>query len=239
MANNNSYLNRLLAECEIAKQVAAAAVAATSSSSTIPSDSHVLAVLNSELRISNPLVEDKAWFVPITAIDNPVYIGESACSSFATGIRRALDKSCSRAAHPPRHHYVSDGHLIPGSSDAMLWPTKAKTTLLVKVTITYVNRLHHVVLPSLTLQRLDEIYQDLSAVTSNDTGKYLALFALGEVFSTKSYAEGSNKIPGLQYFIVASKMVQNIPERASIELIEIILLLVSPVLSLCELSLTV
>lgn len=60
-----------------------------------------------ELRVPNPLVEDKAWFVPITAVDNPVYIGESACSSFATGIRRVLDKDCTRAAHPPRYHYVS------------------------------------------------------------------------------------------------------------------------------------
>ncbi|PVH68285.1 hypothetical protein DL98DRAFT_599667 [Cadophora sp. DSE1049] len=222
---NESYLQRILAECENAKQVAATAIVATSSHAILPSDSHVLGEIDSELRVSNPLVEDKAWFVPITPIDNPVYIGESACSSFATGIRRVLDKSCTRAAHLPRHHYVNDTRVVPESTNPVSWPAKVKATLLVKVALTYVNRLHHVVLPSITFQRLDEIYEDFATVTVLDTGKYLALLALGEAFSMKSQAAGSNEVPGLQYFVAASKMVQNIPERATIHLVEIFLLL--------------
>ncbi|KAH6711688.1 hypothetical protein BKA61DRAFT_578124 [Leptodontidium sp. MPI-SDFR-AT-0119] len=131
---------RILEECENAKQVAAAAIAATSSPTTVSSDSYVLPEAGSELRISNPLVEDKAWFVPITTVDNPVYIGECAGSSLATGIRRALDSSCSRSAHPPRHHYVSDGSLVLYSTDSMPRPNKAKASLLVKVALTYVSR---------------------------------------------------------------------------------------------------
>ncbi|KAG4435730.1 hypothetical protein IFR05_008780 [Cadophora sp. M221] len=222
---NESYLQRILEECENAKQAFAAAIAATNSQSTVPCDSHVLPETDSEIHISNPLVEDKAWFVPISTVDNPVYIGDSACSSFATGIRRALDTSCSRAAHPPRHHYLSDGSLVLCSTDSLPWPTKVKASLLVRVALTYVGRLHHVVLPSVTIQRLDEVYEDLTVVTTLDAGKYLALFALGEAFSMKSYVEGRNEVPGLQYFIVASRMAQNIPERATVELVETILLL--------------
>ena len=63
-------------------------------------------------------------------------------------------------------------------------------------------------------------------MTSLDTGKYLALFALGEAYKMKSQAAGSHEVPGLQYHVAASKMVQNIPERATMELLEIFLLLV-------------
>jgi len=41
----------------------------------------------------------------------------------------------------------------------------------------------------------------------------------------KSQAAGSHEVPGLQYHVAASKMVQNIPERATMELLEIFLLL--------------
>lgn len=81
-------------------------------------------------------------------------------------------------------------------------------------------------LPNITIQRFNEVYEHLTVVTALDVRNYLALFALGEAFWMKSCTEDRNEVPGLRYFIVASRMMQNIPERATVDLVETILVLV-------------
>ncbi|KAH8590617.1 fungal-specific transcription factor domain-containing protein [Bisporella sp. PMI_857] len=217
---SESYLRRLLADCENAKQNAAQI-----SSPTIQSVSEDIQESPTETSVINPLIENRAWFVPYSAADIPIYIGEAACTAFATRFRQALDTSCSRSVHVPRTHYVPDTHLAADSVNPTPWPNEVKARLLVKVALSYVGRSYHVILASATFDRLDHIYQDPTSITNVDTGKFFALFALGEAYSNKSKSADSYEVPGLPYFIVASKVVQFLPERATLEYVEILLLL--------------
>jgi hypothetical protein len=174
------------------------------------------------------LLEDRAWFVPYTDSDIPIYIGESASTAFASSVCQVLDKSFSRRSHVPRQHYVSDSQLIPGTNDFTPWPSLAKARLLVKVAIAHIGPIHHVILANATFERLNQIYQDLSCATPIDTGKFFGLFALGEACSNQARtATDLKSIPGLPFFLAASRLVQSPPERGTIELVENVLLLVS------------
>ena len=67
----------------------------------------------------------------------------------------------------------------------------------------------------------------MSCVTAVDTCKFFALFAFGEVYSTKTKTTDNQAIPGLAYFIAASKMLQVLPERATVQDVENLVLLVT------------
>jgi len=214
-------LQRILAECESAKQNAASA-----STSLRPQISSRLSDAPVETNVSNPLIEDQAWFVPHTTPDVPVYIGESSSTAFATSLRQVLDHSCTRGVHVPRTHYVPDTSLVLRPMSSTSWPSEARARLLVKVALAYVGRTHHIILASATFDRLHQIYQDLSCITDVDVGKFFGLFALGEAYSITSKPADGHEVRGLAYFITASKIAQNVPERATLACIENLMLLV-------------
>ncbi|KIW50250.1 hypothetical protein PV05_11857 [Exophiala xenobiotica] len=216
----SSYLQRILAECESAKQNAASA-----STSLRPQISSRLSDAPVETNVSNPLIEDQAWFVPHTTPDVPVYIGESSSTAFATSLRQVLDHSCTRGVHVPRTHYVPDTSLVLRPMSSTSWPSEARARLLVKVALAYVGRTHHIILASATFDRLHQIYQDLSCITDVDVGKFFGLFALGEAYSITSKPADGHEVRGLAYFITASKIAQNVPERATLACIENLMLL--------------
>lgn len=51
-------------------------------------------------------MQDRAWFVPYDVANPPVYIGEAACTAFATRFRQALAEFQGSAPHIPRIHYT-------------------------------------------------------------------------------------------------------------------------------------
>lgn len=187
-----------------------------------------LAESPAEKGVVNPLIEDRAWFEPYTITDLPVYVGEAACTAFTTRLRQALDISSGQAAHIPRFHFISDEYVVADSNSTPLWPSKVKAQLYVKVALAYVGKIYHIILTSVTLKRLDQVYQDMSCVTAVDTCKFFALFALGEVYSNKTKTADSQAIPGLSFFTAASKLLQTLPERATVQHVENLVLLVNP-----------
>jgi len=179
-----------------------------------------------EETVVNPLMHERAWFVPHNVINPPLYICEAACTAFATRFRQSLNISQGSVPHFPRVHYVQDEELLAVSESQVLWPTKTQAQLLLKVALALVNRPFHVVLTKPILSQLDQVYQDFSCLDKITTCKFFALFALGEVYSSRAMAPADGGFPGLPYFMHACSLVQVLPERANVEHIENLILLV-------------
>ena len=174
----------------------------------------------------NPLIGDRAWFHPYDPIAPPIYVGEAACTAFATRFRRFLtDNDC--AAHMPRTQYVSEEELLIATQTGVPWPNLARAQLLVKKAMYHVGRVYHMMLRKSTLAALKETYRTSQFDHSANTCKFFVLFALGEVYSVRTDTSTGQNIPGMLYYARAVELMKLLPERPSITHIEALLLLVN------------
>ncbi|EKG22123.1 Transcription factor fungi [Macrophomina phaseolina MS6] len=172
--------------------------------------------------VRNPLLEDRAWFFPINTSEMPIHIAEAADAAFATRFRQALSTDGHR--HIPRTHYVTDEELMKLRDVDCQWPTGPRARFLVKVTLNTIGQRYHIV-------RKSVIWDGLEVAIRNPVGcdelfkcKLWAIFALGEVFSTRTISP-DGIFPGLKYFARACRMLCVLSERPRIDSIEILLLL--------------
>lgn len=173
--------------------------------------------------VRNPLLEDRAWFLPINTSEMPIHIGEAADAAFATRFRQAL--SDTQHGHIPRTHYVTDEELMALSDIDCQWPTGPRARFLVKVSLNTICQRFHVVRKSAICDGLEVAIRNPSGCDELFKCKLWALFALGEVFSTRTVSS-DGLFPGLAYFGRASRMLRVLGERPRIDSIEILLLLV-------------
>jgi hypothetical protein len=76
------------------------------------------------------------------------------------------------------------------------------------------------------MEALEKAIKNVNDVERLVRCKLLALFALGEVYSSRVAAQESN-FPGLSYFAQARRMVSIPAERPTMHTVEVALLLVS------------
>jgi hypothetical protein len=161
------------------------------------------------------------------AQQTPIYIGEASCTAFATRTRQSLCMgSPAVVSHFPRVHFAQDESLMTTHNFQVSWPTQGQATLLLKVVMARVNRAFHVFLLEPTIVRINQMYRDPTYRPPAFTAKIFALFALGEVYSSRAKDSSDGNIPGLSYFKYASSLVQVLPERADLDHVETLLLLV-------------
>lgn len=172
--------------------------------------------------MQNPLVADRpqGWFVPFLSLDMPIHISEAADAAFATRFRESLTPN---SIHIPRTSYLGDEALMLPESP-FVWPTPARARYLVKVALKTVCRYYHIVLKSSVLAALEKTISSTDIVDRYVRGKLLALFALGEVYSRRVAAQAA-QFPGLSFFIQACDIVRIPPERPTMHVVELALLL--------------
>jgi hypothetical protein len=154
----------------------------------------------------------------------PVLIGEPSDVAFATRFRQAI--SDAQHNHIPRVNYATDERLLALSDTDCPWPFPSRARLLVNVAIKYVSRVYHIVRKSQILEGLEQTIQNPHSSDSLLKSKLWALFAIGEMYSTRTAAAETN-FPGMAYFARATRILRIISERPRIDAIEIRLLLVS------------
>lgn len=179
--------------------------------------------------LSNPLIQERAWFMPPNNTNAPIYIAEAACTAFATRFRQSLAVRQGLVGHVARTDFIQDENLLSVPQSQISWPSKTRAQLLLKVALANINRAYHVVLPEPTLAKLDQIYQEPQPRTADTltTCKLFALFALGDVYSSKGKSQSGSSFPGLLYFMYSCSLFPLLPERAKLDHIEISILLVS------------
>lgn len=219
----SSYIKRILSENQQLRQELAQARDAEIS----PGSSPLRAVSPDDIdpSIQNPLLGERAWFHPYDPSAPPIYIGEAACTAFATRLRQFLTGDPD-TAHVARTQYVKESTLFGLHDAGVQWPSLAQARLLVKIAFNQLSRVYHLMLRKSTLEKLEEIYQTSKFDDPVLMCKFFALFALGHVYSSRSESSNECRVPGTAYYVRAMNLILILPERPSITHIECLLLLV-------------
>lgn len=171
----------------------------------------------------NPLLGDQAWFYPYDPSAPPIYMGEAACTAFATRLRQFLTGNPG-TAHVTRTQYTSESALVDAETR---WPRLSQARLLVRVAFNQLSQVYHLVLRKSTLDQLEDVYQVPGKREDPAwTCKFFALFALGEVYSSRSDSSSGGRVPGTGYYVRAMDLVSILPERPGMMHMESLLLLV-------------
>lgn len=163
----------------------------------------------------------------VKVFNTPIFIGEAADAAWATRFRQAIiDPQSRHAKHLPRVNYAQDQQLMHLADSDVPWPSPSRSRFLVEVSLKYVSRSYHVVRRSAVLENLEQSIHNPSWGGAIMRCKFWGLFAIGELYSTRSVPPGKD-FPGMAYFAKASKMLGVLDERPSLDSIEIMHLLVS------------
>ncbi|KUM57942.1 hypothetical protein ACN42_g9231 [Penicillium freii] len=175
--------------------------------------------------IQNPLIGDRAWFHRYDPSSPPIYIGEAACSAFATRFRRFLSGN-SAMPHIPRTQYEREETIAAANESDIQWPSLHHARLLVRIAIHQIGHLYHLMMRKSTLDKLEEIYRTQDFDCAASKCKFFALFAFGQAYSIRSEPNSGSRVPGTSYFARSMGLVQILPERTSVTHLETLLLLV-------------
>ncbi|KAI4595290.1 hypothetical protein KJ359_006964 [Pestalotiopsis sp. 9143b] len=167
----------------------------------------------------NPLFGDRPWFHDTPGA--PILIGEAADAAFATRFSQAL--SDGSTSHIQRISFPTDNALLGLGVSACPPPARGKARFLMKAALRIVSRHYHVVLKSVVLGHLEKFLHQPSGLDLLLSSKMWALLALGEVYTARSGTV--ENFPGLAYFAQASRALQVVQERPSLDSIEVLLLL--------------
>ncbi|OQE43197.1 hypothetical protein PENCOP_c003G05258 [Penicillium coprophilum] len=221
---SEKYLDQILAENQRLKErsITSAQVAETND----PSQRHPsrTADVPDGTGIQNPLIGDRAWFHRYDPSSPPIYIGEAACSAFATRFRRFLSGN-SAMPHIPRTQYEREEAITAANEADIQWPSLHHARLLVRIAIHQIGHLYHLMMRKSTLDKLEEIYQTQDFDCTANKCKFFALFAFGQAYSIRSEPNSGSRVPGTSYFARSMGLVQMLPERTSVTHLETLLLL--------------
>jgi proline utilization trans-activator len=118
-----------------------------------------------------------------------------------------------------RTSFVTDQDLE--SCEGLEWPRRPQALMLLDAALSTVGKCFHLTRISTIRQTLEAAYTNRAAIDKLSMCKLLAMFALGEVQSSRQTAENTAAFPGIRYFCAAKSMVHIIPERPTLEYIEI------------------
>ncbi|KAK5709395.1 hypothetical protein LTS12_028091, partial [Elasticomyces elasticus] len=148
------YLGRILSENQRLKETYTPSVNQTEPRPPPPSHSQLPAATtrsgdsigpgesNANSSAQNPLIGDGAWFHPYDPSAPPIFIGEAACTAFATRFRRFLTGS-NATAHIPRTQYVKEANIAAANEDDVRWPSHQHARLLVKTALHQIGHIYH------------------------------------------------------------------------------------------------
>ncbi|KAF7561858.1 hypothetical protein G7046_g2287 [Stylonectria norvegica] len=180
------------------------------------------AQVDSTATIQAPSLQERPWFFDMNVPHTPILIGEASDAAFATRFRQTI--SDAQHNHIPRVNYATDNILLNLSDVDCPWPTPSRARLLVSVALKYVSSCYHIVRKSLILDGLEQTLQNPNSTDSLLKSKLWAMFAIGEMYSTRTAVTEKN-FPGMGYFARATRVLRIISERPRIDAIEIRLLL--------------
>ncbi|KAJ5102709.1 Major facilitator superfamily domain general substrate transporter [Penicillium argentinense] len=232
-----AYLDQLLAENRRLKEQSVTSADATEAND--PPQERYWATPDTKLRrgpsrpadatdptsIQNPIIGDRAWFHRYDPSSPPIYIGEAACSAFATRFRRFLTGN-NATAHIARTQWEREETIAAAANQTdVQWPSLHHARLLVRIAIHQVGYLYHLMMRKSTLDKLEEIYLTGDFDCATNKCKFFALFAFGQAYSIRSEPAPGLRVPGTAYFAKAMSLVQILPERTSITHLETLLTL--------------
>ncbi|OKL62323.1 hypothetical protein UA08_02518 [Talaromyces atroroseus] len=230
-----SYLNLLKKENELLKQGKKLSEEDAANQQAQPTpegddednirDSQGNLASNADVDLKNPLMEDKAWFVPDNASWQPIYIGEAACTAFGTRLRQFLHGN-EPVAPLSRSKYSKHKAFLRMSAPRVQLPNRAYAHLLLKVALRFLGNDYHLMLRKATIERMDQVYRTQSLDDTVFLCKIFALFSMGEMYSNRRLpSTRDSDIPGTGFFLQAMSLTQDLHEEASVAYVEALLII--------------
>lgn len=178
-----------------------------------------------DVNTRNPLIEDRAWFVHDLVSTQPVYIGEAACTAFATRLRQFLSGN-EPVAPLPRSVYGKDHVLGLTTTPAQQLPNKTYAHLLLKVALRFLGNDYHLMLRKTIIEKVDTLYRERRFEDNVFLCRLFALFAMGEMYTNRRMpTEKQPQIPGAGYFMQAISLLRGVQEEVSLSYIETLLVI--------------
>jgi len=171
-----------------------------------------------ERAVQNPLVDQQARFV--THSGNQVYIGEANCTSFSSRLRQVV-LSTTEETYVIRTHFVEDSAILAACKSTTPLPPRPLASMLMEGAFNTIGQCFHLTRRSIARRNLDRAYQYQCPISEVDMCIIYALLALGEMFSPSQGRGNTYMFPGLKYWANVRQLMRVIPERPSIEHVEI------------------
>ncbi|TDZ33148.1 putative transcriptional regulatory protein [Colletotrichum spinosum] len=132
-------------------------------------------------------------------------------TAFATRFRQVMsDLSASQKTYIPRNDFASDERIMNLAEATCPWPSPPKARLLIEVALRNVSGCFHIVRKSCVL---DAVEMSHSTSSSN------------QIPTWKDYSVKYHDFPGLHYFAKATKILNYLGERPTLDLLETRLIL--------------
>ncbi|KAF9632934.1 hypothetical protein BFW01_g3797 [Lasiodiplodia theobromae] len=172
----------------------------------------------------NPTLNAKPWFDSVNVFRTPILIGEAADNAFATRFRQAIsDPQAPEPTHLLRINYITDEPLMNLAGFEVAWPSPSRARFLIGAALNYVSRCYCLVRRSSVMEDLEQSIRDPTWGNPLLHCKFWALFAVGELCSTRSV--GTQGFPGIAFFSQALKVLGLLDELPGLDSIELLLLI--------------
>jgi proline utilization trans-activator len=185
-----------------------------------------------DMDMLNPLFDKQSESRRAT---EPGFIGEASCAAFNNRLLQCLDANYTPSTpgftnyfRPPTTRRVP----IPGQEndaapDEGGLPDRMHARLLLNLARSFIGNYHPLFLEKSFMAEVDAFYRQDQTPSQLWLCKFLALMALGEVYSNRRRVGDSNRVPGTAYYVRAVQILPDSYEEPSLLHVEVLTLLVS------------
>jgi hypothetical protein len=160
--------------------------------------------------------------------------GESTCTDFSQQVLQCLSPYSMQSPPGDYPFYRNPAFARQAKSlAACKLPDRIRAHLLVRVFLRFIGHDYHFFLERDFLSQLEKAY-DVNAITASyDVDwacKFFVVLALGELYSTSATPNRESRdcrVPGVDYFVTATQLLQDLYEDPTISQIETLTLFVS------------
>lgn len=177
----------------------------------------------------NPLLDIQHGLFSGQESSEPVFVGEAACTAFGDRLLQCVstkhtDVSCNIM---PDHitHPVFGRCMNP----TFQLPNRIQATLLIRRVQKFIGTNFHLMLRKSFFAQFDRAYNSRQLPDAQWACHLFALLALGELYSNCNSNPADDRIPGMSWFLIAVRLLQDSYEVASLEQVQVLVLLVSPI----------
>lgn len=179
--------------------------------------------------VPNPLLEVQDGLFAGQDSAQPVFIGEASCTAFGDRLLQCVDTSYSSVTCNTISDHITHPAFKRLASKEFQLPNRIQATLLVRRAHSFIGNNYHLFEKKSFFDKLDRAYSSEGNTDLIFTCHLFAMLALGELYSHCKTNAADARVPGTLYFVQAVNLLQDLYEVGSIEQVQILLLLVSPI----------
>lgn len=175
--------------------------------------------------VANPLLEIPDGLFAGQQSTQPVYVGEASCTAFGDRLLQCVNKKYSTISCNTMPDHVTHPAFNRLLSKDFQLPNRIQAHLLVRRAQTFIGHNYHLLEKKTFFEKLDRAYNSQPPSDMLFICHLFAVLALGELYSNCKTTSADNRVPGTNWFIQAVSLLQDLYEVASIEQVQILLLL--------------